>query len=205
MRRSLETAREHPGTGRNMKTCTKCSTSKDVSEFGKHSQTKDGLKSRCKLCHSAESRASRTVHVEKARAREAAYHHAHREERNAKSRVRGKIYRVENHKKCLEKERVYREENGSEIRVRLNKWKSENPGRVNADTAKRRAAKLRATPKWADTAIIKAIYEKAARLGKEVDHIIPLRSPTVCGLHWEGNLQLLSSIENARKGNSYVV
>jgi hypothetical protein len=46
-------------------------------------------------------------------------------------------------------------------------------------------------------------YADAAGRGVDVDHLVPLRSPVVCGLHCEANLQLLSSVENIRKGNRY--
>lgn len=87
------------------------------------------------------------------------------------------------------------------------KWAKANPDIINALVAKRNAAKLKATPRWANKDAIRAIYAEAARLTRdtgikhEVDHIYPLQSDVVCGLHCEANLQILTKVENIRKGN----
>lgn len=80
-------------------------------------------------------------------------------------------------------------------------WRAANPGKQNAYKMARRAAVLQATPAWADMAAIERIYEEAALLGMEVDHVYPLRGENVCGLHVENNLQLLTRRDNAVKGN----
>lgn len=85
------------------------------------------------------------------------------------------------------------------------KWKLANPGIVNAHTAARFAAKMRAVPAWADRDEIQRIYVAARASGMHVDHIVPLRSPIVCGLHVQDNLQLLPPVENIRKGNRLMV
>lgn len=86
-------------------------------------------------------------------------------------------------------------------------WVKQNMHLVRANSARRDAAELKATPTWADLDLIKAIYREAARLtidtgiSHEVDHIVPLRSRVVCGLHCAHNLQVITAIENRRKSN----
>jgi len=48
---------------------------------------------------------------------------------------------------------------------------------------------------------IKNLYVKAQELGLEVDHIVPITSKKVCGLHTFANLQLLAPDLNKSKGN----
>ncbi len=74
---------------------------------------------------------------------------------------------------------------------------------------KRQVTKRRATPPWANLAAIQAVYIDAARITREtgikheVDHIIPISSDVVCGLHVDYNLQILTSFANKSKGNRY--
>ena len=60
-------------------------------------------------------------------------------------------------------------------------------------------------PPWADKKAIRKMYLEASRRGLEVDHVVPLKNPLVCGLHVEGNLQLLTPLENGRKRNNFEV
>ena len=70
-------------------------------------------------------------------------------------------------------------------------------------------SKRQATPKWADKFRVDLVYTKARRLeiwlGEEfhVDHIVPVLSEFVCGLHCEANLQILPKKENISKGNRF--
>ena len=95
-------------------------------------------------------------------------------------------------------------------------WVKRNKGKVNARTARRYAAKTKATPVWAmpgtDYAwLINEIYDVAVLRSKltgtswEVDHAIPLRGKNVSGLHDPFNLRVILMTENRRKSNTVPV
>jgi hypothetical protein len=69
------------------------------------------------------------------------------------------------------------------------------------------ARKRDAMPPWADAEAIQAIYDEARRLTAEtgipheVDHIESLLGKNASGLHWEGNLRVITRTENRRKSN----
>jgi hypothetical protein len=70
-------------------------------------------------------------------------------------------------------------------------------------TGARRALQKKATPKWTDKRLMRGIYERAVEAGLTVDHVVPLKSPLVCGLHCEDNLSPIPATDNTRKGNRW--
>jgi hypothetical protein len=167
--------------------CSKCGVAKGADAFHKDASRASGLRSQCKVCVMAwrKQNSARLVAYYKewrarnpaaARAQRARYYYAHREAR------------VEN----------------------VLKWQRENRGAAAAKSRARSAAKLKATPAWADLELIELVYVETAALNRDgrrgvlhVDHIVPLRSNRVCGLHVAHNLQLLSPSENSSKSNRY--
>lgn len=121
---------------------------------------------------------------------------AQRELLNERARLR--------HVERMASDPVYRESKAAHSL----RWIKSNPAKASENVARRDAQKLRAMPAWADRGQIKAIYDaaagrRAAGIECEVDHIVPLRSPYVCGLHVAANLQLLESRSNKAKGNRH--
>lgn len=64
-----------------------------------------------------------------------------------------------------------------------------------------------AAPTWGDSRAILRLFLWARELSDQtgvphdVGHIVPLVHPLVCGLHWEGNLQVVPAEDNRAKGN----
>ena len=119
----------------------------------------------------------------------------HRHYKNREKEVQSsKKYYWENRERCINASKKYIENNYADFLMRQ---------------SARRAKCRKATPSWADKTKIKKFYQTVQLLNcwegprAEVDHIIPLVSDLVCGLHCEENLQILWKHENASKGNRH--
>jgi|ERR1700676_518901 len=90
--------------------------------------------------------------------------------------------------------------NPKKVAAKQARWSRANPEKRSAYEAKRRAAKNRRVPKWADLEAIRLFYINCPT-GYEVDHIFPLQGKTVSGLHTLDNLQYLTPSKNRHWGN----
>ena len=172
------------------KLCIKCKINKEYSSFSKHSRTKDGLQNICKECNKLEYIRSREIGLTAMQKRRALKKEA-----------------------VLEERKRYRDKNKESINEKRKEYVKNNRDKVNARKAKYRAAKLNATPKWLtkeDFNMILSFYLQAKTLSLEtgikyqVDHIVPLRGKTVCGLHVPWNLQVITAEENRKKRNLWL-
>jgi len=200
------------------KTCSKCSVEKNLGAFSPNKGGKHGRKSVCKACTAG----GQVERYSRDKAAAAAAARAWRAANTDKVREHLRKYRTENHQKRMEYKDAYTKANPEKAaRWRANQyqknreeriaaavqWQRDNPDKVNARTARRRAAKLKATPPWVDHDTITAVYIEAAKLTLEtgiphdVDHIVPLQGKTVCGLHVPWNLRAIPAHENRRKSN----
>lgn len=160
-----------------IKRCYKCGETRPTSQFGEDKSRRDGFQPRCRICAHA--------------------YYLARSGGFRKLPIQTDEQKGEARKRCVKK---YRKKNWSKIveRVRLS-------GRCSERNARRRTQ----TPAWADADKILAFYQLVPLVNEEtgvrhhVDHIVPLKSPIVCGLHCEDNLRVISALENIVKGNRY--
>jgi hypothetical protein len=212
---------------------------KEIGFFGKETANKDGLRSICKSCNSARALKWHSANVERVNARERAFYAkdpSKSSEKNKKWRKENpekvtasnrKRWKNRDIEKTKEKDNAWRKSNPDKASVNSKrdyeknkekrkpvrrKWEQANKGKRRAIVAKRRAAKLQATPKWLtkeQLLDIQTIYIEADRLSREtgvpreVDHVVPLQGKNVCGLHVSWNLEILTKEENARKHNKF--
>lgn len=185
-----------------IKKCDRCCEVQLCTEFSINRYTGDGLKNICKSCDKKT-----------------------RDEWNNKNPEK-----IEKHKKTAKIKKLLQPKKPKKNRIRksddpsyIEKYKKEkalydaeysklNPGKRNAATMKRYAAKLNATPlgltenHWKQ---IEWFYVEASRLTKEtgikhcVDHIIPLQGKACSGLHAPWNLQILTKNNNSVKNRKF--
>lgn len=165
------------------KICSRCKHSKPFLDFNKRFSSEDGLQRMCRLCE----KQYKQLRASQEKARSANWYQRNRELKNQKSRE----WYLANKDLVINKSL---------------QWLKNNPQKSRLINAKKKAVKLNATPSWADQSIIDGMYEAAeifrqSGVQMEVDHIIPLRGKTVCGLHTHDNLQLMVRSANAAKSN----
>jgi 5-methylcytosine-specific restriction endonuclease McrA len=92
-------------------------------------------------------------------------------------------------------------------------YKDRNVDVVRADTSVRKRRHREATPRWltpAERLQMRDLYVQARKLTEltreqyVVDHIVPLRGESVCGLHVPWNLRVITQEENLKKSNKHV-
>jgi hypothetical protein len=169
------------------KICSKCKEDKLLSEFSRDIRAKDGLQCTCKICVKN-------------------YYLSNK----SKILARVKEYRIDNKEQIGE----YLIANKERIAARQVKYQEgyrrDNRDKINARCARRRAAKLNATPNWLTAEEFEQITElyTCAQMFKlytgqeyHVDHIVPLQGENACGLHVPWNLQVIPAKENVTKSN----
>lgn len=138
-----------------------------------------------------------------------------------------KKYYFENYEKISEYNKKYEANNRELINRRRREWhanrspelkekhdkylrqyRKDNRAKNAARNSRRRKAIELATPDWVNYQSIIDVYmqreNKSVKDGivYHVDHIIPVQSKKVCGLHVPWNLQIITAEENIAKSNS---
>lgn len=177
------------------KSCSKCGLERDISEFHKSKGGVFGVRGECKECNRVRAR----------------LHH----EKNREKRIKAKKeYREANREKLAESSRNWRENNRDHVLNYAKGQKIKHRARYTAAQSKRRSAKEKAIPIWFSEfdqlAMLEASDLCRIRKGEsgvdwQVDHMVPLKAKTACGLHCADNIQVIPAAMNISKHNRMIL
>jgi len=195
-----------------MKVCTKCGVEKAYSEFGTRKNLLDGLSKQCKDCVRKYDREYYSKNREACMARSRKWQNANKDKLwhvayADKAKIRRAIYKAGNKERISESGKAYRLNNAEKERIRHKEYAVNNRGKRAANEDRRRNSMRIATPMWANLFFIEEAYS-LAKLRTEitghkwhVDHIVPLQSEIVCGLHVHDNIRVVLGKVNMQKYN----
>lgn len=203
------------------KKCASCKEVKHRSLFNVANRLKDGLASSCKQCKSlARKRDKEKIRLQQRKWYDnnveyvSEYCKEHRQNNQEKLKEADAAKYIKNREQIIDRVCAHQKANPDGYRRAGKKYRAANPDKMRAKAAKRRARLLNATPQWTlddewEQFYLAEIYHLASLrtsvLGKvfHVDHMVPLTSEFVCGMHVSYNLQVLLGKENSAKRNHY--
>lgn len=156
-----------------MRVCTRCGKAEPIATFRKSKLGKGGLHSVCRSCEAEACKKWKAANKKKVSAYNKSWYSSH---------IPDEI-------------------------IRNKKWRENNRELMKRRYLMKYYRRLKATPSWANKFFISEAYELAGLRTRvfgfpwNVDHIVPMKSELVCGLHVEYNLQVIPRVENIVKGN----
>lgn len=140
----------------------------------------------------------------------AAYNKEYRKKHGKRLRAAKRAYNLANKEAISEAKRRCYNAKKEEYKDRVKRNYALDPEIYISRERRKSSLRKHAMPSWADLDKIKELYRysrfltESTGIRHEVDHIIPLVSDIVCGLHWEVNMQVITMQENRRKTNKLI-
>lgn len=182
------------------KICKSCDIEKPLSEFGNNYIELDGKSRYCRICGNKQVKEWRLKNSERHKMNVANGYRRRKPERVKKVRVQ--ITKTA--------EQIANMRNKERARCAL--YYKKYPEKGAAKSAKRNAKKKNAIPKWFseydaftidEAYLLSKLRTVSTGFKWHVDHIVPLLSKLVCGLHTCFNIQVIPASVNIRKGNRH--
>ena len=183
------------------KTCTKCSQTKELTDFSKRKLSVDNLAATCKACAAKYATDYCLANRESLAASAKKYQKINAESIAEKK----KAYRELNKDKIAAYFRIYRKTNPEVVALISKRYKSANKDLATLLTNKRRARKLNNGVFFISKKELDRLYASPCAYcsapSKHLDHIIPLSRE---GTHGIGNLTGSCASCNLSKGSKFI-
>lgn len=200
------------------KKCTKCGVLKRLDDFREMRASADGKRPSCRECSKLAAREYRDKYKYRVKQQHGNWYKKYKDRIIEQHRE----YRSRNEEQVFQLQKKYRANNAAKRKLANDAWRTSNPERhlenakkwsknnrprVSVTNAKRRGQSRLATPVWANEFFMAEAYDLARRRTKatgfrwHVDHMVPLRSKLVCGLHCEQNMRVIPAVLNLKKRN----
>jgi 5-methylcytosine-specific restriction endonuclease McrA len=200
-----------------MKICPSCTFVLPEDKFYRNSKAKDGLQGYCIACSKAKDKERRSLGYFKEYRKENAEAISERQSKYREAnadvvKLRNKDYREGNKDRVAGSRRAYASSNPEKVKESQRKYQKSNRHRYAMYASKRRFVARQAEPLWLTPADKKRIELTwglselktfVTGVEHEVDHIVPLSSKDVCGLHVPWNLRVIPKSDNRSKQNRH--
>lgn len=159
----------------------------------------------CSACSKERAAAYYQENKERLRKEHREYARKNKESNSA----RGIAWAKANKEIHAERAAKWRKDNSEKALSFTRNWALNNPHICAERESKKRLINKKATPKWANKFFITEAYhlsklrEISTGFKWHVDHIVPMVSNIVCGLHTIENLMVIPATLNMSKGNRY--
>ena len=186
------------------KTCNKCKQNLKLNSFGSDRSKRDGLSTVCLDCRRKYAKEKMLLDKDYAQKNKERCKKHYIMKKDVYIQT-AKKWKSENKDKVSESHKKYmKTEEAKELRrkAQANRYKA-NPEKHIAIACANDSRLRKARPKWQSSIEVTTYYRVARIFGLEVDHIVPIKSNLVCGLHCLDNFQLLTREQNASKGNRF--
>lgn len=185
-----------------MRVCKVCKQEKQMLDFKQGSNTR----LTCRHCHNQKNREKYAASVGglKPKRRKPT-----KEQQLEMNRAYTKLWREKNPEKSKQVAKDYARRSPEVAKSRAKRRLEQKRDEIYAYNSTKRSKVKKATPAWSEHFFVAEAYRLARLRTKitgfkwSVDHIVPLQSKIVCGLHCHTNIRVVPAEINSSKGNRW--
>jgi hypothetical protein len=190
------------------KKCTSCGWIKPIDSFHRRPYPRQDRQASCNSCRGVKQKKYLASITEEEKHRQKLVRQKWKSENKDKVKEAARISNAKNPTRGMD----WAKNNKDRMRALCKKWRDMNPDKIGARNSTYRMSKLNGSTSWepeldefvvSEAYLLSSIRSRLFGTKYAVDHIVPLVSEKVCGLHNAYNLSVITLSENVRKSNRF--